>query len=164
MSVNWPCVTTVEDKMTKGPQLVQLKYFIPLACLEVVRNCAERWRHCPGSCTRVWWHNGGAEPCHQAGALLIASVPQWYDFHKSTTFAKAIHLLSWKNYSRIFFQHHQPKRNCQTEKLQNLNGTFIKSSRDIVFSPTCQSIVYRDFRCARYARDGHRPQPCHHSS
>ena len=33
----------------------------------------------------------------------------------------------------------------------------------IVFSPTCQSIVYRDFRCARYARDGHRPQPCHHS-
>ena len=45
-------------------------------------------------------------------------------------------------------------RNCQTEKLQNLNGTFIKSSRDIVFSPTCQSIVYRDFRCARYARGG----------
>ena len=25
-----PCITTVEDKMTKGPQLVQLKYFIPL--------------------------------------------------------------------------------------------------------------------------------------
>ena len=122
-----PCVTTVEDKMTKGPQLVQLKYFIPL--LGVWRCGIVRIGGAivpaPGPVSGDIMEGQNHVISQGRSSYRAFHIQSLYSCEKSTTFdfCQTNPSAFLKNLcSHFIFQHRLPMRNCHTEQMQEGDG------------------------------------------